>query len=90
MVYQIGGHDAGGWDEHPSSLSLFWQTSHGGAFVEEYRAGWEAGKTDLDAGTFDYLNILDSIEVSERGNIWHARLDGYKEATKERGPTKFG
>lgn len=89
MVYQIGGYDAD-WNDFPTKLSQFWAKSFGGKFRESYREGREAGKADLAFGSFSFLEALDSIEVSERGNAWRANLDGYLDATKSRGPTKFG
>lgn len=90
MVYQISGHDSGDWEDMPSSLHLFWSTSHAGQYLDAFKGGYEAGKADLEAGTAVTLDELLSIEASFRNLAWEARRDGYNDATRSRGPNGHG
>lgn len=70
------------------SLRQFWQSSYDGAFFDDYSEGYDAGKADLAAGTYTYLDGLRGVERDSRDTGWNAKLDGYREATKERGPIR--
>lgn len=89
MVYQIGGGEDR-WEDEAVSFRLFWQTSHGGRFIDAFNEGYDAGKQDLANNSFDYLDFIDSFDITRRDTTWEARRDGYREATKSRGPTAHG
>lgn len=89
-MYQIGGNSNASWQDEPHSLRMFWSHSYAGLHSAAYLAGYELGKADLEAESFDGFAEIEAVESSERGNDWSAKLDGYKEATASRGRTRLG
>ncbi len=77
-------------DGFETTLRQFWAESYNGIYRGDYQSGYDTGKADLAAESYAGLNALDLIEVSHRDIAWSAQVDGYREATKVRGPTKFG
>lgn len=77
-------------DGYETTLRQFWQESYNGLYRDDFQTGFDTGKADLLANSYGGLDALGMVEVSERGIAWSAELDGYREATKSRGPTKYG
>lgn len=71
-------------------LRQYWQYFQRGAHLPAYDAGRDAGKADLEAASFDFLNELAAVVDTDRDDDWQAKVDGYKDATRSRGPTQFG
>lgn len=84
MVYTLGNQNGLGYEDY--SFRDFWTRSYGGRFAASYTEGFATGKADLEANSFAGLDALTAIEVSKRDNAWEAKVDGYAEATKSRGP----
>ena len=96
MVYKVGRYDtspvsgAAAFKGEPQTLRTWWIKNHGGAYKSYFEEGFAQGEIDLAGDSFAYLTTLELVEVADRDLIWHARLDGYKQATASRGPTSHG
>lgn len=96
MVYQISygaggesGKDCCGQDGYPT-IREYWSRFKDGEYRDDFDDGVAMGKQDLEYESFDGLDALKAVEVTQRDTAWEATLDGYKDATKSRGPTEFG
>lgn len=85
-----GGTGSCGCDDgYVTSLREYWQKSYEGVHLVDFQTGTDAGKADLAADAFDYLAVLEAVESSLRDLAWNARVDGYADSTKSRGPIKL-
>jgi hypothetical protein len=90
MVYQLSYGDGKDCSDACSTIRDYWRRSYGGAYMQDFTSGYDSGVEDLANDSYDGLTALKVVEVSQRKQAWEAQLDGYKYATKSRGPTEFG
>lgn len=91
MTYVVGQNGTGQGDvDSDATLRDYWTRSYDGLYRLDFDAGITLGKSDITTDATTGYDALIAVEHSARDLHWHAKADGYRVATIDRGGSLLG